>query len=812
MKKKSAITVLTLILALLACVLVACNPDQGETGSGNQGGGGLDDATYSVFFDTDGGYMLNGGSAETLTGVKYGSKIENPGSPTKPGYTFKYWAKGGEEFNFATDVITANTTLTAQYTPNEYEPVIKLYDENYGKYGSVQGQTNPYKDGDITLAQNGDGETGRIVVQYGSDKPVEMVIPQSNDEDDRFVYWYYYDTVTEKDDNGKDVTKTVIVPFTERAEKDAAAEDIMLAEKYTFLKGEEPVLYPMFHSQLPDVTVTFDANGGTFTQPSLDLKEKDVIYKSVMDGFGIPEREGYEFLYWYYETTDEDDVVTETEFVFYDDVTEGADNKTAAEVTSDITLKAKWVKKVSVSSVSDFDAVRAALAGDDEALRTEYLNAHITLTADLTLSDWTPLYDKDNMFAGVFDGGGHTITITPAVGGHMTFIGASSGKTEHLNVKFKCPTADFSSVSVQDIYVGGIVGYNAGVVNDCSVEFVFGAVGAPVDAAGKYVTLGGIAAETGRGSEILNCNVDARIYLSADTVRAGGAAGRTSGFVSSCGFAVTADVNAAKEAYLGGIGGTLDTSEVTECSVESAVLSAKGNAVYIGAAAGRSKAGSVKKCYTDGAAEIKAEGVDVYAGGITGYSESSVADCRAEVNIAVKSVGAGRISVGGAVGYSIGTGGSRGNVATCYVAGAISVEASGSGATVSAGGAVGAANSVTVNKVLCAVSVEISGGNGTNNIGYFVGRTDEGKDEFGKNYYAAGNTLTLNGVAFDSSAETPAFVVTAPEEGVSSEDGARFTDKTWLFDKDGINYDQNVWKVTDDGRLVLAAEVAADEV
>lgn len=792
------------MLALLVFALVACNPD-GGTGGGSQGGGGLDDATYSVFFDTDGGHMLNGGSAETLTGVKYGSKIENPGSPTKPGYTFKYWSKGGEEFDFATDVITGNTTLTAEYTPNEYEPVIKLYDENYGKYGSVQGQVNPYEDGDITLAQNGDGETGRIVVQYGSDKPVEMVIPQSNDEDDRFVYWYYYDTVTEKDDNGEDVTKTVIVPFTEWAEKDTASEDITLAEKYTFLKGEEPVLYPMFHSQLPDVTVTFDANGGTFVEPSVSLKENDFIYKSVMDGLGNPEREGYEFLYWYYETTDKDDVVTETEFVFYDDVTEGADNKTAAKVTYDITLKAKWVKKVSVSSVSDFDAVRAALAGDDEELRAEYLNAHITLSADLTLCGWTPLYDKDNMFVGVFDGGSHTITITPAVGDCMTFIGASNGRIENLKIEFKLPAADFSSVSVQDIYIGGIVGYNAGVVNACDAEFAVGESGAALQADGLNLVIGGIAAETARGSEILNCTVRAGIYVSGGTIRAGGIAGSAKGVISSCSAVISAAVSATGTVYLGGIGGALDSAQVEKCGVDaSAGIAASGKDVYVGSVAGSAKAGAVKECYTSATAVISAEGYNVMAGGILGYNESAISDCRADITLSAKCVG-GNVRAGGAAGYSLSTGGSRGNISSCYVTGSVEVNADG-GAVVSAGGIVGETGSSAVNKTLCEVSVTVSNDSGSSNVGYFVGKTLAGKSEFGKDYYASGNALTLNGVEFDPSSETPAFEVTAPKEGVSSEDGAKFTDKAWIFAADGINFDQSKWQVTDDGRLVLAVE------
>jgi len=68
---------------------------------------------YTVTFATDGGSFV---APQTLD---YGSKITEP-DITKEGYTLDGWYNGATKWNFATDTLTSNITLTAKWTINQY--------------------------------------------------------------------------------------------------------------------------------------------------------------------------------------------------------------------------------------------------------------------------------------------------------------------------------------------------------------------------------------------------------------------------------------------------------------------------------------------------------------------------------------------------------------------------------------------------------------------------------------------------------------------------------------------------------------------
>ena len=69
---------------------------------------------HSVRFATD------GGSAVRSQYVEHGEPAVQPDDPTREGYTFAQWTLDGAAFDFSTP-ITADTTLTAQWTPNAPE-------------------------------------------------------------------------------------------------------------------------------------------------------------------------------------------------------------------------------------------------------------------------------------------------------------------------------------------------------------------------------------------------------------------------------------------------------------------------------------------------------------------------------------------------------------------------------------------------------------------------------------------------------------------------------------------------------------------
>ena len=98
---------------------------------------------HKVTFDT------NGGSAVQSINVTDGARIEKPNDPTKPGYSFKGWYRENtchQEWNFSTDVVTADLTLYAKWdaltftvefdsqggTPATPPPQEVTFDEPYG--------------------------------------------------------------------------------------------------------------------------------------------------------------------------------------------------------------------------------------------------------------------------------------------------------------------------------------------------------------------------------------------------------------------------------------------------------------------------------------------------------------------------------------------------------------------------------------------------------------------------------------------------------------------------------------------------------
>lgn len=69
----------------------------------------------TVTFDANG----HGTAPSALSEVPYGSTIDNPTAPTSPAATFEGWFKDKactESWNFASDIVVANTTLYAKWT------------------------------------------------------------------------------------------------------------------------------------------------------------------------------------------------------------------------------------------------------------------------------------------------------------------------------------------------------------------------------------------------------------------------------------------------------------------------------------------------------------------------------------------------------------------------------------------------------------------------------------------------------------------------------------------------------------------------
>jgi len=106
--------------------------------------------TYTVTFDSN-----EGSAVSPITGIAYNATITLPTDPTRTGYIFGGWYKESgctDDWIFATDTVTANITLYAQWTINTYTVT---YDGNGNTSGAVPTDSNNYDYGaTVTVLAN----------------------------------------------------------------------------------------------------------------------------------------------------------------------------------------------------------------------------------------------------------------------------------------------------------------------------------------------------------------------------------------------------------------------------------------------------------------------------------------------------------------------------------------------------------------------------------------------------------------------------------------------------------------------------------
>ncbi len=125
-------------------------------------------------------------------------------------------------------------------------------------------------------------------------------------------------------------------------------------------------------------------------------------------------------------------------------------------------------KEVGSSAVQDFSDYEVIYdANDLDGVRNN-LNGKYVLANDINLSgmDWTPIGTTASPFRGVFDGNGNTINglkITSTSRTGIGVFGANNGTIRNVSVN-----GDITIDQQNDLsYVGGIVGYNNGRVENC---------------------------------------------------------------------------------------------------------------------------------------------------------------------------------------------------------------------------------------------------------------------------------------------------------------------------------------------------------
>lgn len=780
-KKATRILLAVLLLALAASLLAACDPKPQEGGSG---GGTVSTTYYTVSFDTAGGSTIFG--SYTVSNVPRGSTVAQPkradgsvAEPTRVGYTFDHWSYNGSEFVFsdtATDdspatPVTEDITLTAVWTANKYTLRLNPSDPEL-----------PY-DGGLTIAGVEGAFAKPIDKEIEFDKAAKdfsLDTVTTDKEGDYFVYWYFYDADGERKE------------FTVWAKE--GDKTVEMAARYETAGDTD--LYPMFHSLLPDITVTVDAAGGTGSPGTLTVKLGDTVSESAL---ADPVREGYRFLGWSM-TADADEDAEAQDFVLASEE-EDADNSGATVVKENITLTAKWVKTVDISSVSDFETVRTALNGDNEELKAEYASAEFTFSAPVTVSGWTPLFDEFLPFTGSVEGNGNIVTISGVAdeNGLFGLFGMLSGSVNDLVVLATLESAP----TAETAFIGGIAAIAKDAeINGCAAHITIAEnitfpgtvyIGAAAGASKGGLTVSGIHLDEGstapnmtyRTETVGKATAGASAYIGGIT---GGSYNTimNGGWVSSAPAVVSAVMDAADYVYAGGLIGHSQGFTVTECYA-GANLTVTGSTVYVGGLAGWSNTGlfSRSSCVGGSVADnkITATGSVVYAGGLVGRNGAAIDNCRAD--IAISASATSELRAGGVAGST-----DSHDIDSCYITGSITATGSGESSAVYAAGIFGEALlDASFSRIYTETNITVTAEGGAT-ADFLIARRSSSKTlEFEKVFRFAGMTVTVNGKAVEADEEEP--------EGVSvlTEDQRV---NGWALGSDYLDLDGGYWEYADE--------------
>ncbi len=814
LKKYIFLIATLLICALCAMMMVACDEDEPEN---DDGYGEYETSTYEIVFDSNGGSDFS--SYNYI--AEYGSKVTKPASiPVKSGYVFAYWTSNGSSaFNFDTETVSGKITLRASYNA-------KTYDHTYDLTAVLSMDGDEYKltSGQYATGSLPQGTKLQSTYQLSTNK---LAIPTTSKTGDKFCFWYYVNNGTP-------------VQFSKWAQDGDTNVEVL--SKYTFTRGLE--LYPMWYSTLPSVSVTFadSKSDDTYGSGSVDVKIGDYL----AEGY-IPSdvtKVGYEFKEWYYiSQLDGEDV--ETEFVFDDlsDTSDSPTNLSKASGTSSVfdnvtlTLYAKWTKLVSITSVSEFNAVKDVLNGDDSQLIEEYLSAKITIagTIDFGMQEISPLFGKTQVFVGVIDGGTYdqndNVTQKAILKGgvlkgesHASIFGYVGGTVKNLSVEnvsvkieqkdgaydgrvavgllasvntgtiSNCPVTQSALVvkygevtdgvlqgGLSKLVLGGVCAENAGEVIECTVDID------GLDVLAKSLTFGGIAGENSKISLSNSASVDVvSIVLASDGVpstnsmlKLGGIIGEGGGAVSECvaNLSIVAlDVDGG--ANLGGVVGDLGGS-VSKCQATFTLCSQSTPAIVGGA--GQSA---------------------VAIGGLVGKHGGAIANSVAQADIFASGKKANStIIVGGLVGnnFNATTSSTVGSVKTSYAQGSINVSVADTleNVTVYAAGLVGRNSQTGIASSFTLTTITVTNSNATaqNKLGYVIGSMESNSTTtISSAWFLLDLSVMLNGSTYINRDDVQNLFEINTTGSVAHPD----TDlKNSTFVKNKLGFSSDIWNIVD---------------
>lgn len=845
MKKILTLTCAILLVVLLCSVCVACNrTDRNDDGNNNGGNNQYEVAKYTVTFNTLSNYTFEN---NVLTGVVAGSKIKAPTNdkgekiiPTKTGYTFQYWTEDGKkEFDFNTQTINKNTTLSAYYSPNEFN-------HNY-----VLGATYTYnEDGTITVNKGEYKNLTGYDMTIGADAKVKSVYNSKTNldcpvaENDTFCFWFYLDK------DNKPVRFTALLT-SDKDTNVASLYDYTL----TYNTSDVLTLYPMFRSTLPVVTLQYLAKDGSVLEES-PMRSIDKIAES--DKF-IPENiSGYKFSKWYYETVNSNKETVKNDIKYENAEQTGTRVFAMGDFDSyfeggTVKIYSKWIKQIAISSVEQYKSVYDVLqkenpTDDEKVAIEEILDADIKFSGTINFGTnvFKPLFDASHVFIGTIDGGENGATIsggTFADTTHASVFGFVGGTLENLtfenitisivkdgesyasNVRVgvvatvnsgriygvAVKSATFNLNELNKVTVGGIVAVNQGVASDINKGYIGGSTvgsnGGNIVVTTNCTSLifGGIVGENKASSTI----ADGKAFVTLNEIRCdafkiGGVAGTNGGQVSQCEAVVASENNvmATSTAYFGGA--VADNAAAVEQVAVKASFGSNGCPAIVGGTLSQS----------------------INIGGIVGKNEGYVRNSYVDANLhVILNKSASIVAIGGIVGNNF-SGKSQSGTSTtgvgainyCYSTGTIdvTVDRDTNNVRLYAAGIAGRNSQKAISSCFTLVNIAVDNtandeagelkNNDTNTLflGFGFGSM-ENNSTVTKCWYAPQNTLSLNGELYAVSVvdgedvENFAITKTGNLKATDPDSTSSFRSETWFTDNTGFDF-KDVWTI-EEGKL-----------
>lgn len=293
-KKKIIIFVCSLLVIFVSILLFILIKNKSEI-------------SYNVYFDTDGGFLVE------MQTIRKGNKVIKPNDPEKEGYIFVEWTYLDVTYDFNQEVLS-DMTLVANYVEFEEDKVtfIVKFDTDGGNLISNQ-----------------------IVVED------QLIIKPDDPTKEGYVFkgWYLdnkeYDFSMKVNDNLELVAK-----WEKEVDKSSKSSSSSSSSKPSSSSSSSK---PSSSSK-KGYMVTFDSNGGSTVNSQTVVDGNKAIQPS------NPTRNGYNFKGW---------------------LLNGSAYNFDSSVTSDITLVAEWEQKkykIVVSAVDDYSPARILSVYEDGVL------------------------------------------------------------------------------------------------------------------------------------------------------------------------------------------------------------------------------------------------------------------------------------------------------------------------------------------------------------------------------------------------------------------------------------------------------------